>query len=54
VTGSDTFTEASKKRKVNATRKAPVKCLRASGQKKGDSMKAVVSQGKTGLKQPFD
>jgi poly(3-hydroxybutyrate) depolymerase len=50
VPGSDAFTEALKKRKVDATGKAPVKCPRASGNKKGESAKASASWENASLK----
>jgi hypothetical protein len=54
VPSSDAFTESSKKRKVDATGKASVKCLRVYGKKKGESVKAAASRGKTSLKRPSD
>jgi hypothetical protein len=50
----DAITKASKKRKVDATRKAPVKCPRVSKKKKEESMKASTSRGKASLKRPSD
>jgi hypothetical protein len=41
VPGSNAFTEASKKRKADATGKAPAKRTRASKKKKGESAKVV-------------
>jgi hypothetical protein len=41
VPGSNAFTEASKKRKADATGKAPAKRARASKKKKGESAKVV-------------
>jgi hypothetical protein len=48
VPGSD----ASKKRKADATRKASVKHPKASGKKKGESVKASALRGKASLKRP--
>jgi hypothetical protein len=50
----DAITKASKKRKVDATGKAPVKRPRVSKKKKEDSMKASTSRGKASLKRPSD
>jgi hypothetical protein len=54
VPGSDAFTEASKKRKADAARKALVKRPRASRKKKGESVKVAASWENTSLKQPSD
>jgi hypothetical protein len=48
--GSDASTEVSKKRKVHATGKAPLKCLRVPGKKGVETAETFVSQGKTSLK----
>jgi hypothetical protein len=44
VPSSDAFIEASKKRKADAAGKAPVKRPRASGKKKGEFVKALVTR----------
>jgi hypothetical protein len=48
--GTDEFTEASRKRKIDAVGKTSVKHARVPGKRKWDSAKVVVLQGKAGLK----
>jgi hypothetical protein len=50
VPGTDAFTKASKKRKMNAAGKTPAKHAKAPRNKMGESAKVVVPQGKVSLK----
>jgi hypothetical protein len=50
VPSTEAHTEASKKRKMDAAGKTPVKHTKASGKKKVEALKIVVSRIKTGSK----
>jgi hypothetical protein len=53
--GTDAFAEATKKRKMDATGKAPwVKHAKAPRKNKGEPVKVAAPQGKTGLKWPTE
>jgi hypothetical protein len=54
VPGTEAFTEASRKRKMDVTGKTPVKRVEAPRKKKGEPVKVVVPLGKTSLKRPSD
>jgi hypothetical protein len=50
VLGTEEFTEAVKKRKLDATRKNMSKCSKAAGKKKMEAMMVAPSWGKVSLK----
>jgi hypothetical protein len=54
VPGTNAFTEASKKRKMDVARKPPLKHMKAPEKRKGETMKIVAPQGETSLKRPSD
>jgi hypothetical protein len=54
VPGPGAFSEASRKRKMDAARKTPVKRVKAPGKKRGEPTRVAAPQGKTNLKRPFD
>jgi hypothetical protein len=51
--GTEEFTEAVKKRKLDATGKNMSKCSKAAGKKKMEAMMVAPSWGKASLKRPF-
>jgi hypothetical protein len=54
VPGTDAFTEALKKRRIDAAGKTPAKRETASGKKKGEPTKVVAPRGKASVKQPSE
>jgi hypothetical protein len=50
VPGIDAFIEASKKRKMNATGKTPIKHVKVPMKKRDDSINIVMPQAKSGSK----
>jgi hypothetical protein len=54
VPGTDEFTEVSRKRRMDATGKNPIKHARTSGKKKVEIVKAAAPRGKASLKRPFN
>jgi hypothetical protein len=50
VPGTEAFTEASKKRKMDVAGKTPIKRVKASGKKKVEALKIDVSRTKSDSK----